>query len=120
MVQHDELLLIDMDTLSVGHPIFELAAIYAPYCAFNEDDPGNSERFFGIPDDEIRELYNSVLDIYFGNSDPIIRDKIRLVSYVHMVWWNRVNEPSNNVRLEGCRSRLYELLDRFNDLEIGI
>lgn len=120
MVQGDDLLLIDMDTLSVGHPIFELAAIYAPYCAFNEDDPGNSERFFGITDEEGRKLYNETLNLYFGKDDPVIKDKIKVVAYIHMVWWNRVNEPNNNVRLEGCRSRLYALLDKIYDLDIGI
>ena len=120
MVQKDELLLIDMDTLSVGHPIFELAAIYAPYCAFNEDDPGNSDKFFGISEEEATKLYNSLLDLYFGKDDPVVKDKIRLLSYIHMVWWNRVNEPNNNVRLEGCRGRLYQLLDKYDDLDIGI
>lgn len=120
MVQGDDLLLIDMDTLSVGHPIFELAAIYAPYCAFNVDDPGNSERFFGISDEEGRKLYNETLNLYFGKDDPVIKDKIKVVAYIHMVWWNRVNEPNNNVRLEGCRSRLYALLDKIDDLDIGI
>ncbi len=120
MVQHDELLLIDMDTLSVGHPIFELAAIYAPYCAFNEDDPTNSEKFFGISREEASKLYNDVLNLYFGKDNPIIKDKIRIVSYIHMVWWNRINEPENNVRLEGCKKRLIELLDKYNDLDIGI
>ena len=120
MVQGDELLLIDMDTLSVGHPIFELAAIYAPYCAFNEDDPGNSEKFFGISDEDATKLYNSVLDLYFGKDDKVIKDKIKLLAYIHMVWWNRVNEPDNKVRLEGCRGRLYKLLDVYDDLDIGI
>ena len=120
MVQGDELLLIDMDTLSVGHPIFELAAIYAPYCAFNEDDPGNSERFFGISNEDALKLYNSLIDLYFGKDDKVIKDKIKLLGYIHMVWWNRVNEPDNQVRLEGCRGRLYKLLDIYDDLDIGI
>lgn len=120
MVQGDELLLIDMDTLSVGHPIFELSAIYAPYCAFNEDDPDNSERFFGITDEQGKKLYNDTINLYFGKDDPVIKDKIKLVAYIHMVWWNRVNEPNNNKRLEGCRSRLYALLDKIDDLDIGI
>ena len=120
MVQKGDLLLIDMDTLSVGHPIFELAAIYAPYCAFNEDDPGNSDKFFGISEEEATKLYNSLLDLYFGKDDPVVKDKIKLLSYIHMVWWNRVNEPDNNVRLEGCRGRLYQLLDKYDDLDIGI
>ena len=120
MVQNGELLLIDMDTLSVGHPIFELAAICAPYCLFNEDDPGNSEKFFGVTEEQANGLYNSLLDTYFGKDDKDIKNKIRLVGYLHMVWWNRINEPSNNERLEGCRSRLYKLLDEYNDLDIGI
>ena len=99
MVQNDELLLIDMDTLSVGHPIFELAAIYCPYCAFEEDAPGNTEKFFGIKSEEASGLYNALLNIYFGKDDKAIKDKIKLVAYIHMVWWNRVNEPDNNVRL---------------------
>ena len=118
MVQKDELLLIDMDTLSVGYPIFEWAALYAPYCAFNEDDPGNSERFFGIKDEDAAKLYNALLNLYFGKDDPVIKDKIRLVAYIHMVWWNHVNTPDNKARLEGCRGRLYKLLDQYDDVKI--
>ena len=120
MVQNGELLLIDMDTLSVGHPIFELAAICAAYTVFNEDDPGNSKVFFGIDDEEALKLYNSLLNLYFGKDDPVIKEKIKLLAYIHMVWWNRVNEPSNDKRFEGCKSRLYPLLDKYNDLDIGI
>lgn len=118
MVQKDELLLIDMDTLSVGHPIFELAAIYAPYCAFDEDDPGNCKRFFGIESADAKRLYNALVNGYFGKDDPVIKDKIKLVSYIHMVWWNRINEPENNVRLEGCKGRLLSLLDKYDDVNI--
>lgn len=120
MVQKDELLLIDMDTLSVGYPIFELAAIYAPYCAFNEDEPGNSEKFFGIKDDDAAALYNALINSYFGKDDEAIKEKIRLVAYIHMVWWTLTNQPENKVRLEGCRSRLYQLLDKYDDLDLGI
>ena len=118
MVQNGELILIDMDTLSVGHPIFEFAGIYAPYCAFDEDDPGNTKKFFGIDREDAVRLYNALVDLYFGKDDPVIKDKIKLVCYIHMVWWNRVNEPENKVRLEGCRGRLYELLDKYDDVRI--
>lgn len=120
MVQNNDFLLIDMDTLSVGHPIFELAAIYCPYVAFNQDDPGNTMKFFGISESDATKLYNDLVNIYFGKDDKAIKDKIKLLAYIHMVWWNRVNEPDNNKRLEGCRSRLYQLLDEYDDLDIGI
>ena len=120
MVQNDDLLLIDMDTLSVGYPIFELASIYAPYVAFNEDEPGNSLKFFGISDEDAKNLYDELLTRYFGKDDPVIRDKIKIVGYVHMIRWNRNNEPENNKRLEGCKARLLALLDKYEDLDIGL
>ena len=118
MVQKDDLILIDMDTLSVGHPIFELASLYAPYCAFNEDEPGNSERFFGINDKDAAALYNALLNLYFGKDDPVAKDKIKLVAYFHMIWWTHTNQRENKARLEGCRDRLYKLLDQYDDLNI--
>ena len=120
MVQKDELLLIDMDTLSVGYPIFELAALYAPYVAFNEDDPGNSLRFFGIKDEDGARLYDALINLYFGKDDPVIKDKIKIVGYVHMIRWNRNNEPENTKRLEGCKERLLKLLEKYDDLDIGL
>ena len=61
-----------------------------------------------------------MINLYFGKDDEVIKDKIRLLGYIHMVWWNRVNEPDNQVRLDGCRGRLYALLDKYDDLDIGI
>ena len=116
MVQGDELFLIDMDTLSKGHHIFELAAIYAPYVAFDEDDPGNIERFLGVPKKLAHDIYHDVIVSYFGKEDAAIFDKIKIVAYIHMMWWNRVNEPQNNVRLEGCKGRLLPLLSKYEDL----
>ena len=120
MVQKDELLLIDMDTLSVGYPIFELAALYAPYVAFNEDEPGNSKTFFGISDEDALKLYNALLNRYFGKDDQVIKDKVALVGYVHMVRWVTNNQPENVKRLEGCRARLLKLLEKYDDLDIGL
>ena len=120
MVQNGELLLIDMDTLSVGYPIFELAALYAPYIAFNEDDPGNSIGFFGMDDATIENLYNKLIDLYFENPTQEIKDKIKIVGYVHMVRWATNNEPDNTKRINGCKERLLKLLENYNDLDIGV
>ena len=116
MVQEEELLLIDMDTLSVGHPIFEFAQLYAPYCAFEEDDPGNVKKFLGVEAEDTRRLFNALLTRYLGKQDEDILNKIRLVCYIHMVWWTTVNQPDNKVRLNGCKERLLSLLDKYDDV----
>ena len=113
MVQGDDLLLIDMDTLSRGSYLFELALIRAPYVAFEEDDPGNSERFLGLPSSFVQQLYNDILDHYIGTDNLKIRDEIAILCYIHMIWWNRVNEPNNMVRFEGCIKRLSDLVKKY-------
>ena len=118
MVQGDDFLLIDMDTLSVGHPIFELAALYAPYIAFEQDDPGNSQKFLGVSAEFAQKLYMDVFTKYFGKFDEDILNKVRLVCYIHMVWWTLTNTPEDSKRLNGCKGRLIELLDKYNDLKI--
>ena len=120
MVQNGELLLIDMDTLSVGYPIFEWAALYAPYVAFNEDDPGNSMNFFGMSDEQVAKIYDELLVRYFGKEDQAIKDKIKIVGYVHMVRWTSNNEPENTKRINGCKERLLKLLEKYDDLDLGI
>ena len=120
MVQGDEFLLIDMDTLSVGHPIFELAALRCPYVAFEEDDPGNSEKFLGLPGDYVKKLFNDIVDRYFEKPTDEIKDKIAIVCYTHMVWWTSINDKNNLKRLNGCKERLLSLIDKYDDLEIGI
>ncbi len=119
MVQGDDFLLIDMDTLSRGHPIFELAALRAPYVAFEEDDPGNNEKFLGVSATFSMTLYNRIINLYFGNEDQAIKDKIALVCYIHMVWWTLTNQRDNEKRFNGCKRRLEILLRKYNDLEIG-
>ena len=48
MLSGGEPMLIDMDTLSKGSPLFELGALYSCYIVFEEVFPGNSEDFFGV------------------------------------------------------------------------
>ena len=120
MVQGEDFLLIDMDTLSVGHPIFELANLRCPYVAFEEDAPGNCEQFFGMKAEYCVKLYDDIVRLYFGKEDEAIKDKIALVCYAHMVWWTLTNQKDNQKRLDGCKERLIALLDKYNDIDIGI
>ena len=46
MRQNGENLLIDMDTLAMGHPVFEFSAIFAAYVGFSCIDTANVEKFF--------------------------------------------------------------------------
>ena len=49
MVQNGEALLIDMDTLAVGHPILELGSMFNAFKGFAELDHTVTTQFFGFP-----------------------------------------------------------------------
>ena len=120
MLQKNEMLLIDMDTLSVGYPIFELAALYFAYCGFNESDHENSMKFFGIKEEDARALFNGLVREYFGKNDEDIVNKIRIVAYIQLVRWNRNNEPENEKRFLIAKQNLLDLLDKYDDLDVGL
>ena len=47
MVQNGEPLLIDMDTLCMGHPVFELGSMFNAFIGYSELDHEVTKRFFG-------------------------------------------------------------------------
>ena len=89
----DEVLLIDMDTLSVGHPIFELAQMYNCYIGFGEYDPAVVAQFQGYSAATARKFWKQTLRAYLGTDDEeVITDaenKIRCVAYTRLIDWNR-------------------------------
>ena len=76
MRQNGENLLIDMDTLSMGHPIFEFAAIYLAYIGFSCIDHNNVKEFLGIPYEQANQFWKSTLKYYFGTEDEATLQKI--------------------------------------------
>ena len=120
MVQGDELFLIDMDTLTRGHPIFELACICATYALFEEDDIGSTAKFLGLPIETVNKLYDQVINQYFGKDDKDIKNKIRMLGYLHMVWWTNNYQKDNKVRFNNCKIRLLNLLETYHDFNVGI
>ena len=89
VLQGDEVLLIDMDTLAVGHPIFELASMYNAFRGFSEYDHSVMERFHGISYETGIRFWESVLKTYLGTQDDqeakAVEDKARIVGYIRLI-----------------------------------
>ena len=85
----NENLLIDMETLAVGHPIFELACSYSIYEGFECLDPKNPEKFLGIPQEQCRSFMNSTYDYYFDQFDSNkideIKNKAKIICYTRLL-----------------------------------
>lgn len=119
LVQNGNYLLIDMETLSIGHPIFELASLYSAYVGLSEFNEEESMKFFGIPRKDCVNLYNALINLYFGKDDPIIKDKIALLSYINVFRWYRRHSDDQNIT-NNYKNRLLELLNKYDDLDVGI
>ena len=117
LVQNGNYLLIDMETLSIGHPIFELASLYSAYVGLSEFNEEESMKFFGIPRKDCVNLYNALINLYFGKDDPIIKDKIALLSYINVFRWYR-RHSDDKATIKAYKERLLELVNKYDDLII--
>ena len=118
-LQGDEVLLIDMDTLSVGHPIFELGSIYNAFIGFSEYDNTTIERFQGFDLKTSKEFWHKFLVAYLGTKNEkklrAVEDKIRIVGYTRLIR-RAIRRNETGPELELWRRELLELLPRVDSL----
>lgn len=120
----DEVLLIDMDTLAVGHPVFELASMYNAFIGFSEMDHEIIRKFQGFDFETSRTFWNKVLSAYLGTDDEeIIRsveDKARIVGYTRLIRRlirrKGMETEEGRTQIEFWTKELLELLDRTDSL----
>ena len=126
MMVGDEAMLIDMDTLGQGDPIYEWAGLYMAYQKFKEDDPGNSKQFFGFDDETADDIWNRVFVSYFSSEDEEKRketlEKIRLAAAVRFMFILEITDLKNGelgaLRLKHNREEIEELADKVKSLKL--
>ena len=120
MLSGGEPLLIDMDTLSTGNPVFDFAGIFVAYQAFNEDEPTNSEVFLGISREMCDRIWTETLEYCIGSTEtPEGRarvDRIRIVGYVRFLYLLTVLKLGDKALLE---IRVRHATQRLNELVAG-
>lgn len=125
MLQNGEVLLIDMDTLCYGNPVFEFASIFLAYVGYSEGDHSIVESFLGIKREITEKIWDKTLRLYFGTDDGEklreISDKARLIGYTRMmrrtIRRNGFNTEAGRRDIELCRKNIAELLERTDSLE---
>ena len=89
MRQGNEALLIDMDTLSVGDPVFELGNMYNAYLGFYELDHDAIRSFQGFDYDTGRTFWEKALSAYLGTTNRRklreVTDKARVLGYMRLI-----------------------------------
>ena len=120
MVQNGEILLIDMDTLCVGHPVFEFASIFLANVGFSELDNSQVEKFMGITYDVSTKIWEDTLKLYFGTEDEKTLEeyanKAKIIGYTRLLRRTIRRAPDNTALIEYCKNNLTELTEKVNSL----
>ena len=120
MLQNGEALIIDMDTLSYGHPVFELGNIYITFVGFGEVRPSVVEEFLGFSYDLTVRFWNRFLHYYLCSDDEefvkAVEDKSKLLAYLRFLNHNVRRGITDGEENELCRRNIEELTKRVNSL----
>ena len=123
-LQNDEVLLIDMDTLAIGHPVFELGSIYNAFQGFSEYDHEIIKRFQGLDFETGRLFWRKSLAAYLGTSNEKklqeVEDKARIIGYTRLIRRSirrrGMETETGRAELELWTKELLELLERTDSL----
>ena len=124
MLSDGEPMLIDMDTLSAGQSIFDLAGLYVTYVEFGEDEPGNSMDFLGISNEMADRIWHDIIHKYYedetGERSEYILERIRTIAAVRFLYILAVSDLKNGElgkrRIEHTGQHLSELLKKVDSL----
>jgi len=124
MLQNGEVLLIDMDTLCHGHPIFELASMFNAYCGFSELDHSISSSFLGIPHETAVEIWQKSLPLYLGTNDKErvadVERKAMIIGYTRLmrrsIRRGGLENDASRAEIEVYKNHIIELVDKVDSL----
>ena len=122
MVQNGEPLLIDMDTLCMGHPVFELGSMFNAFVGYSELDHQNMMDFFGYSFETAGKFWDMALKAYLGTEDEdvcrSVADKAMIVGYTRMLRRavRRPHEAESPAKIARCKEMLAVLIEKTDRL----
>ncbi len=128
MVTENALMLIDMDALCDGDPVFEFAALFMSYIAFAEDDPGETVAFHGITHDTASTVFYRSLSICVNavNADELqaALQKVSVLGYLRflevlIVEQADLHSEQKDRRIRHAAARLEALIDTVDSLALS-
>ena len=123
MIQDGEPLLIDMDTVAYGHPVFDFAAIYLGFVGYCECDHAGTMDFYGLPYEVTVKIWETLMKQYFGDEAQRadVARKAQIIGYARMmrrtIRRNGLSTPDGQELIALCKKRLEDLLPQVDRLD---
>ena len=122
MVQNGEPLLIDMDTLCMGHPVFELGSMFNAFIGYSELDHQVTMNFYGYTHETAEKFWDLALKAYLGTDDEevcrSVAEKAMIIGYTRMLRRavRRPHEADSPAKIARCKEMLAILLEKTDTL----
>ena len=122
MVQNGEPLLIDMDTLCMGHPVFELGSMFNAFIGYSELDHQVTMDFYGYPHEAAEKFWDMALRMYLATEDEAlcqnVAEKAMIIGYTRMLRRaiRRPNEVESPAKIARCKEMLAKLLEKTDSI----
>ena len=122
MIQNGEPVLIDMDTLCMGHPVFELGSMFNALVGYSELNHQNMEDFFGYTFETAGRFWNMALKQYLGTEDEAVcqsvAEKAMIIGYTRMLRRaiRRTQDADSPAKIVRCKEMLATLLNKVDTL----
>ena len=122
-LQNGEPLLIDMDRVSMGHPVVELSDLCYFYVILGEDDPSVVEKFMGFSYDTAKRFFNCFLKHYLKTDDEErlreVTEKASLIGYSRLIKKFRKSgtaDDKDKEKVNACVARIAEITEGLDSL----
>ncbi len=120
MVQNGEPILIDMDTLAVGHPVLEFGSMFNAFVGFSELDDSVIENFFGFNSETAFRFWRLSLARYLGTDDEAtiidVENKAKVIGYMRLLR-RCLRRDADEATVNHYKANLTKAIDMVETLE---
>ena len=120
-------MLIDMDTLSMGNPVFDLQGVYITYQQFKEDEPDNPMNFLGIDEAMADLIWDRTFSLYYSGRDEdsclAVSRIIRLLASIRFLYLLAVSDLKEGelgqLRIRHTNEHIRQLCSEIGETDFG-
>jgi len=117
MMQKGEAILIDMDTLAVGHPVLEMASVYNAFLGFHILCPEEVKDFLLIDYATAKAMWEKTLKLYYETDDQNVLDlrekQAKAIGFIRLLR-RTIRRNGNPEEIKAYKEELIKLVNELD------
>ena len=117
MIQGEELLLIDLDDICTGNPVYDLSAHYTGHVIGAKAAPESIRKSMGMDVKTAMAMYRNTMEAYLGTQDlSSYEQAMQLFSLFSMLVYLGKGKDSSNMNAQRAAGLMEQVLPKFRQL----